>query len=107
MATRPVKGDVASRMTPFAPELLGPYATLIEAFLRRRISAVDFEATYLRAFKDDGTNWPDTVYQILNEVFLDVDAFYPDATIQGEFVIDEAELRRRVERSLVALRQVR
>lgn len=105
MASDRAKVAEASRMTPYAPESAAPYAALMEAFLRQRLSAHEFETAYLRAFKDDDTDWPEPIYQILNEVFFDIDAFYPDLSIQGASVIDEAELRRRVGRSLVVLRQ--
>lgn len=107
MASDSARMAVVSRMTPYAPELVSPFAGLIEALLHNRMSAVEFETSYLRKFKNDTTNWPQPIYEFLNEVFLDVDAFYPDRTIRGEFVIDEAELRRRVERSLAALHAAR
>jgi hypothetical protein len=92
-------------LTPYEPAYATPYRTMMERFLDGRLSASDFETSYLRMFKDDQTDWPEPVYQALNEVFLDLDAYCPDPDIRDEFGIDEAELRVRVERSLAALRR--
>lgn len=107
MASDLAKVGVASQMTPYVPEAVTAFATLIEVFLQKRMSVLEFESAYLRAFKDDATDWPEPIYAILNDVFLDVDAYYPDPAIRGAFEIDEAELRSRVERSLSALRRLR
>lgn len=90
--------------TAFDPAHVVPYRNMIERFLNGRLSVADFEAAYLRTFKDDGTRWPEPIYRILNEVFLDVDAYNPYPDGRDEWDIDEAELRSRVERSLATLR---
>lgn len=84
----------------------GPYVRLMEQFSSRSLPVHAFERTYLDTFAADPTRWPAPVYRILNDVFLDIDAFDPDPEDRAEEDIDEAELRSRVERSLAALRGV-
>lgn len=91
-------------LTAFDPAHVLPYRNMIERFLNGRLSVAEFEASYLRTFKDDATAWPEPIYRILNEVFLDVDAYNPYPEGRDEWDIDEAELRGRVERSLATLR---
>ena len=84
---------------------LDSYADLMAAFLGERISATRFERQYLDLFKSDGTFWPERTYRVLNDLFLDVDAFCPDPAIRGEHDIDEPQLRARVASALTALSQ--
>lgn len=97
---------IEHQLTPWSDRRdIAPYIRLMDAFLIGELPVAAFERRYLDTFADDDTRRPEPLYEILNEVFLDVDAFYPDAEIRGEFDIDEEELRRRVQRSLAALRQ--
>ncbi len=104
MSIESVVADVRSRMTRYEPQDEAPYIAMIQAFLDGQTSVDEFETTYLRAFKDDPTNWPENLYRILNEIFLDLDAYYPDPTIRDENGIDETELRARAGVALAALR---
>ncbi len=83
-----------------------PYLRLMEDFLADRLPVASFEREYLDTFSSDDTRWPEPIYQVLNEVFLDVDAYCPDPALRDELDIDEAKLRARVERSLTALRRM-
>lgn len=105
MATNDTGALAARRSIPYRPESVLPYVTMIEAFLSGQMAVGEFETAYLRAYKDDPTLWPEPVYDPLNEVFLDLDAYYPDPALRNEYDIDETELRVRTERSLAALRQ--
>ncbi|MDP9365704.1 MAG: colicin immunity domain-containing protein [Chloroflexota bacterium] len=90
---------------PDLEQKVEPYLRLMERFATRALPVHDFERAYLETFDDDGARWPEPIYRILNEVFLDVDAFNPYPDGRNELDIDEAELRVRVERSLAALRR--
>jgi hypothetical protein len=82
---------------------LSDYVRLIRAFVEGQLDVSDFATRYLRLFLSDETFRPETIYQALNSLFLDVDAFYPDAEIRGPDGIDEEELRRRAAATLDAL----
>lgn len=105
MASDALRVSRLPTLVPYEPAHLTPYMAMIEAFLNGQTPVSDFETDYLRVFKDDHTDWPEPVYEALNEVFLDIDAYYPDPAIRDEWGIDEAELRARVGRSLEALRR--
>ena len=83
-----------------------PYLKLMDDFLTDRLPVASFEREYLDTFSSDDTRWPEPIYRVLNEVFLDVDAYCPDPALRNELDIDEAELRARVERSFAALRRL-
>ena len=85
---------------------LADYVRLIRAFVEGQLDVDEFETRYMRKFQADETFWPDAVFQILNTLFLDVDAYYPDPEIRGPLEIDEEELRRRAAAALAALRQL-
>lgn len=85
-------------------EAIGRYAPIIESFLAGRLTADEFEDRYLGAFREDPGDWPDEIYDLLNEAFLDVEAFWLESDETDEFLIDEPELRRRMAITLAAMR---
>ena len=87
------------------PEL-APYTALIEAFVEERIRPLEFESLYLRLFKNDPTMWPQEIFQVLNRLFSDVDAYFANATLRGPDNLDEEQLRRRAEEALKRLQEV-
>lgn len=103
MARERAVGSVMPPSIPYEPSHITSYVVMVEHFLGQRIPVEEFEAAYMRTFLGDGSHWPEPIYLILNENFLDVGAFYPDPTIRSELDIDEAALRNRVESSLAAL----
>lgn len=92
----------AVKQTRAHPSVDG-YVELIEAFLAERVSAPQFEARYLALFKSDRSSWPEPIYEILNELFLDVDAFCADPAIRLPDELDEPALRSRASGTLAAL----
>lgn len=79
------------------PAPLWPYAAVLTAFSEGRLTPEELEAIYFPLFQNDGTKWPPDVFQPLNEVFLDLDAWWPHGPTDDRYAIDdEAELRRRV-----------
>jgi len=89
--------------TAYEPSRVTPYVVMVDRFLSGRMPVAEFETAYMRTFLDDATHWPEPIYLILNENFLDVEAFEPDPTIWDELTIGEVELRSRVAGSLSAL----
>jgi hypothetical protein len=79
------------------------YVSLIQSFLTNAIDARTFEREYLYLFKGDSTEWSQTEYAVLNELFSDVDAFCDDPALIGPGDLSEAELR---ERSSIALEKL-
>ena len=77
-----------------------PYASLITAFLSRELSAAAFEERYRTTFLADTRRWPEPMYRALNGAFLDAEAFAPGADPSDDWLIDEAELRTRMDASL-------
>ncbi len=82
-----------------------PYQQLVESFVAGKLSAVQFEATYLRLFKHD-TSRSKEVYPILSNLFWAVEDFciYPELRDEGD--LDEIQLLQAAEVALEALRQL-
>jgi self-protective colicin-like immunity protein len=54
---------------------LRPYAELLDSFLCQRISVGEFEQRYVELFKADNEIRPDWVFEVLDRLFADVDAY--------------------------------
>ena len=61
---------------------VSPYLNLIDRFIRRDISAPDFEKSFLRAIKSETRTLGDPVYPILQELFEDADAYVEQAELR-------------------------
>jgi hypothetical protein len=70
---------------------LGPYLDLLTSFLSRSIGVSDFETRYLDLFKQDDVIRPEEVFDVLDSLFSDVDAYSPHP---AEDEIGEEQLRR-------------
>lgn len=82
------------------------YKKLIDDFIKAKITVDDFESRYLETFlRDSFGDTPE--YDILNELFLDVDAYCGDPTIRREADLDEAQLRQRAQNALLALNNLK
>ena len=77
---------------------------LIQSLISGDIDASTFEKVYLDSFKNDPTDWSEAEYEILNDLFADLDAFCPDAQLCGPDDLNEEQLR---EKSELALEQLR
>ena len=84
------------------PEL-APYWVLMEAFVQDRLRASEFEAVYLRLFKNDRTMWPQEVFEVLNRLFTDIDAYSPDPSLRGPLDLDADQLRDRTRKTMKEL----
>ncbi|MGV3772584.1 MAG: colicin immunity domain-containing protein [Verrucomicrobiales bacterium] len=79
------------------------YQNLISDYLSGQIPVHDFEIAYMNAFKSDNHHYGYPLFDILNEVFTDLDAFQADPEVRGFLEIDEPELRSRLQNSLKLL----
>ena len=78
---------------------MGPvekYRLLVEQFLRREMPVSKFQETYLESFKNEATRFEDRIFEVLDRLFGDVDAYTDDGELlsmsPGQY-IDEVELR--------------
>jgi hypothetical protein len=72
---------------------LEPYVDLIRSFLTNQIKSASFEREYLQRFKNDLTRWNPDEYEVLNDLFGDVDAFCSDPDLRSPGDLDEEQLR--------------
>jgi hypothetical protein len=79
------------------------YVRLIESFVANEIDAQAFEALYLEKFKNDPTEWTEPEYEVLNDLFSDIDAFCANPQLRGSDDLDEDQLRNSSE---LALRRI-
>ena len=85
---------------------LEPYISLIDSMPTDQIDARTFEREYLALFKNDNARWPEAEYDILNDLFTDVDAFCEDPDLRGPDDLSATELRERARISLQRLREI-
>jgi len=78
---------------------------LIESFLSAKISVQKFERSYLRLFKN-APSLSMTDYEILNALFLDVDAYCENPHLRDETDLNEVQLRNSAKKASEALRKL-
>jgi hypothetical protein len=83
-----------------------PYIDLVESFINGQISARQFEKSFLEKFKNNSSQFDETEYKILNNVFYDVEDFCADPTIRGEGDLDEQQLKTKSKKHLEELRSL-
>ena len=79
---------------------LTAYRDLIRAFLEEQLTAVEFETRFLAMFKDEEKPFESSVFDILDRLFSDVDAFCADESLRDEEDLDEQELRERCDAAI-------
>ena len=87
-------------------EICDIYTKLFEEFLAENLPVDDFEAAYFMRFKNETQMLDDRLYDVLEDVFGDLDSFTHDAELSADkpdFYLDEPGLRRRVRRALERL----
>jgi hypothetical protein len=86
--------------------IIGEYIKIIQDFLSNSISVEEFERQYLTKFKNETREMDDPSFQILDEIFGDVDSLTNDPALLSEnqsFYIDEGELRKRLSQAIASL----
>jgi hypothetical protein len=71
---------------------LAPYLGLMRSFESGQISASAFEARYIELFGGDTRLFPDPVFNVLNQLYSDVDVFVNDSSIRGPNDLDQHQL---------------
>jgi hypothetical protein len=80
---------------------------LLRLFVDGTVSANEFEVVFLRLFKDDPTEWPPDVYEVLDSFFADVDAYCGDEDLRSKVGgLDEDALRQRASHTFDRLRAI-
>lgn len=80
-----------------------PYIELIENFTNNQINAQQFEKSFLELFKNDSTEFSEKEYEVLNNIFYDVEDFCADPTIRDKEDLDEQQLKIRSKQHLKTL----
>jgi hypothetical protein len=71
---------------------LKEYFTLMESFHSGEIAADQFEKKYLVLFKADQRLFPEEIFNVLNGLFSNVDAFVAAPEIREQNDLDEQQL---------------
>ena len=82
-------------MTGFKDE----YVLMMQRFLDGDMPTTDFENSYLAKFKNETRDLGEEAFEVLDELFGDIDAYTPDANLIAEnpnFYVSESQLRERV-----------
>ena len=86
---------------------LVPYVILIRVFLEDRLASAEFQQLYFALFKSDHKHRPREIFNILDELFADIDNYCSDDALRHEVGgIDEEELRNRARLAEVRLADV-
>ena len=75
------------------------YAQLLGRFLSSEMSVGAFQKVYLDRFKNETRKLDESLFDLLDGLFGDVDAFTTDSELLAEnpaFYLDEARLREKV-----------
>ena len=67
---------------------ISQYILLIEDFLKNKITAKQFEQSYLHIFKSDETFRTGKEFEILDRIFSDVDSFCDDPSLITDLSLD-------------------
>ena len=86
-------------------EPLDKYISLLNQFVSGAITAPEFEMSYLEMFSNDETDIPAFAWRVLNELFLDTDAYCADPDLRDEDELDEKQLLASAQRALDILRR--
>lgn len=90
-------------MTTEQKKSVESYRALLADFVAKKIDASTFEASYLRKFKDELVELPQPVFETLDRMFGDVDAYCPDPLVRAADGLDEEGLVASAKRTLAAL----
>jgi len=84
-------------------EAIARYTRMIKSFLTGSTDARTFEHDYLQAFKNESVTLPTDVFETLDRLFADVDAYCPDPALRGTDDLDEQQLRGKCREALTKL----
>ena len=81
----------------------GTYLALMSRFLAHELTASEFQYAFLQQFKHETRPIDAAMFELLDELFGDIDSYTADQTLLAEapgFYLDEAGLRLKVEEIL-------
>jgi len=84
-------------------ELLEHYISLITQFVTGKITASQFEASYLEMFKNETRELPEDAYDVLNDLFSNVDTYCGDPELRDDDDLEDAELLNNAKQALKKL----
>jgi hypothetical protein len=84
--------------------LLEKYISLITQFVGGQITVSQFEVAYLDLFKNETEYMSEFVYNVLNNLFLDVDAYCHDPNVRDKEDLSEKDL---LESAKIALKKLK
>ncbi len=87
-------------------DALTPYIQLLSSFMAQELTATEFEAHYLRVYKQDETLFSDEAFLVLERIFGDVDAFYSAPDLREKDDLNETQLRQRCAQALEELKAI-
>lgn len=82
------------------------YRQLMERFLRREVTAMQFKATFLSSFKSEPAGMAESLYLALDRLFSDVDMFCADDELHDDDDLDEDGLRRACKNALAQIAEL-
>jgi len=85
------------------------YKLLLERFLGGETSAEQFQAIYLHRFKNETRKLDEALFELLDSLFGDVDAFSTDTQLlaeKPEFYLDKARLQEKVRQAALRLSEL-
>lgn len=84
------------------------YMSMIEAFLSHELAPQDFERRFYEAFSEETPEMPYPVFQILQDLFEDLDAYTPEWPPKPGliYVISEDDLRKEALTALADLKHL-
>ncbi|PZQ48468.1 MAG: hypothetical protein DI551_01575 [Micavibrio aeruginosavorus] len=83
------------------------YDLLIEKFLRKEISAPEFEDAYLDKYLGDKDPIDENLFLILDWLFAEVDGFSNNKEVFPDDYVDENQLRESAAKTLEELRALK
>jgi len=72
--------------------MIAKYILLLTQYIASEISGPQFEAAYLEMFKNEVNILPEDVYDVLNNLFLDVDAYCADPGLRDSEDLGDEDL---------------
>ncbi|MEX0921895.1 MAG: colicin immunity domain-containing protein [Rhodovibrionaceae bacterium] len=82
------------------------YIKLLESYTSHNISSLEFETQYLKLFKIEPEGMPEDIYDLLNNLFINVDAYCDNSSIRDEEDLGPHELLDSARETLGKLRSL-
>jgi hypothetical protein len=84
------------------------YRVILQSFIDGRLSVSAFETAYLDKFKNETRDISESDFEVLDELFGDVDSYTSDADLiadNPDFYLSEDQLKQRVLEAIVKLKR--